>query len=61
MGNKIDDTFAVGILITRIQVANLAPVTVTIETLAVSDHKWEGVSSRLIEETYLLRSESVSD
>lgn len=60
MGTKLDKTLQIGILVASIQVPELAPVTAAIKTLAEDDLKWDAVSSRLIEETHSLKSESVN-
>ena len=54
MGTTMDDTLAIGILVSSIEVTELLAVTASIKTLAESDINWEAVSSRFIEEVHTL-------
>lgn len=50
MDAKMDDSLAVGILISSIDLPELKPVVAAIKTLSDNDATWETISERLIDE-----------
>lgn len=57
MGTVLEDSLIIGILLASIDVVQLHPATAAIKTLSETHTTWEDVSSRLIEEVKMLRSD----
>lgn len=57
MGSTLDDPLITGILIASINVEELKPPTMGLETLSDEKIKWADVTARLLEEVKSLKSE----
>lgn len=55
MDTNLEDSVAVGVLISSIQVPELDPETASIKAISERDLKWEDLHARLIEEVADLR------